>query len=685
MQVFRLRHLQHLLYAAFFYLLLIPAAAASDEPFTYPANWGGTGLIETPNARVLAVKKYRMGWQEISPYRHFYVTISPLEGLELDGRITEFKDTTFASQSTSKDKVLNLKYQIFREGKYTPAVAVGIMDPHGTRIFASQYLVASKQIYPFDFSVGFGNGRYGEKPLEAQTENIKLEILSSPRQWLSDSQLFAGIQFAPSDNIIFTAEYSPILYHLQTLDPARKKSFPSAVPSKFNYSVHYRPTKWSVISASYQRGEQLGFSFSTEFEIGNPMIPIFDNIYSEVPADRQYTMEDRIAKALGRSGFVNIGVQRSGSAMNITAQNTKYLFGPKALGVILRLLAQISDETIMTFNITLHENGVSGISLIANREDILDLQTEKLSIDEFLSLSEISTKITALSTAPSTSLKPYDYGISPSVQTFLNDPSGFLKYRAGASAWVKYFPWESTTLSASVEGFPLNNISTSNQPLSIPVRSDIVSYKKNKAVLGKLLVDQTRRLTPDIYARATAGILEAQYAGIDGELAAPILGGRILLGLSGSVVKKRDPDSALKLKSNDIKSRYETWFMNAQLNIPEIDSAVAVKTGQFLAGDRGMQITLSKHINGVKLWAWYSFTNTDIFSDSVNRGYHDKGVGVSIPLRLFSGSDSRTIFTQTLSPWTRDVAQDIEHFNGLFDIIGRNTKIYLDKDRKKLY
>jgi len=107
--------------------------------------------------------------------------------------------------------------------------------------------------------------------------------------------------------------------------------------------------------------------------------------------------------------------------------------------------------------------------------------------------------------------------------------------------------------------------------------------------------------------------------------------------------------------------------------------------GEFLAGDRGARITVSKFFNGVILSAWYSSTNTDVFSDVHNRGYHDKGIALTIPLRMFKGSDSKTSYKFSMSPWTRDVAQDIDHFNPLFDYMGRNSKIYLDKDKKRLH
>ncbi len=141
----------------------------------------------------------------------------------------------------------------------------------------------------------------------------------------------------------------------------------------------------------------------------------------------------------------------------------------------------------------------------------------------------------------------------------------------------------------------------------------------------------------------------------------------------------------LKLKSDDVKNIYTTAFLNTRLNIPETEMAIDVKAGRFLAGDNGARFTVSKFINGVKVWAWYSFTDTSAFSDNFNTGYHDKGIGVSIPINLFKGTDSRTAYNYSLSPWTRDTGQDIDHFSTLFDFIGRNTKIFLDKDSQKMY
>jgi hypothetical protein len=233
---------------------------------------------------------------------------------------------------------------------------------------------------------------------------------------------------------------------------------------------------------------------------------------------------------------------------------------------------------------------------------------------------------------------------------------------------------------AALEGYPINNISTVNEPLSIPVRSDIALYKEQNVALGKLMFDQIAKTSYEVYGRISAGILEIEYAGLDGEVAMPMLDGRVMAGISGSAVKKRDPDNPFKLKEDDVKDLYTTAFWNTRVNFPEQEISFDVKAGRFLAGDLGARFTISKFINGVIISVWYGITDTSIFTDEYNRGYEDSGFQVTIPIRLFKGEDSRTSYGYSLTPWTRDVAQDIIHYNSLFDFMGRNTGVGFRKD-----
>ena len=673
-------------FTLFIFFVLTAPVFAGDEPFTGPANWGGTGLLETPTARVQRGGRARFGASQIDPYRYYYGTMSVFNGLEVGGRVTQllgvpgFPDNT--DYGDYKDKAIDVKYQFLSEDKWWPALALGVMDPHGTRLFTSQYLVASKQIYPFDFTIGFGNGRYGKQPLPQQSEGAKVEIFTDNASWRNDGQFFGGVQFAASDHWSFMVEYSPIAYEKQSFDPAVGSGlyFTEPVPSRFNFGLRWRPREWLETAMSYQRGSQVGINLSVAFDMGVPMIPLYDYPYREKPEYRLHPWEERIARGLDEVGFKNIIIKREGDILTIEAENKKYYYTPRALGVMLRTLADLSPADVHQYHLVLAKNGIPVVSLKCLREYVLMLSEEKMTLAEFLAGAEMNTGTTAGLKGALLSRRWWDYGLNPSLLMFLNDPSGFFRYRFGARGWLSAYPWKGMALVTGLEVYPLNTVSSSIAPTNTAVRSDSVDYLQDQVVLGMLMAEQTAKFSHDIYGRLAAGILEFQYSGFDGELAKPFFGGRLMAGLSGSWVKKREPGSLFGFKDNDFKSTYRTAFFNTRLNFPEIEAVVTFKTGQFLAGDRGTQVMVSKFINGVVLFAWYSLTNTSLFGDSVNRGYSDKGVGISLPLRLFQGTDSKTSYKFGLSPWTRDVAQDIDHFNSLFDTMGRDVPLYLKKD-----
>ena len=45
--------------------------------------------MEIPTARVMRENSFRIGASQIKPYRYYYGAVSPVKGLEIDGRITE--------------------------------------------------------------------------------------------------------------------------------------------------------------------------------------------------------------------------------------------------------------------------------------------------------------------------------------------------------------------------------------------------------------------------------------------------------------------------------------------------------------------------------------------------------------------------------------------------------------------
>jgi len=684
--------LNKLIFFAYFFLLfllLLPQNSQAFDNFLHsPNNYGVTGLMSIPTARVMKEDTYRIGINRVSPYVHYYITLSPLKGLEINALVTEilglipFHAPSESGYGSYKDKSIDIKYQIEKEGKYTPAVAIGLLDPYGqSRRYSSQYIVFSKQIYPFDFTVGLGNGRLGKVPLAPTGGHFSsMQMFTHPRAWLKDSNFFWGLQFAPSKTWALMLEYDPIEYTHDTSDPACADYFSSHPPaSHYNVGLRLNPAKWVEMDFSYQRGNQFGVNVSMPFDIGKPMVPIKDHIVEYPYVDQSLgSFETKLADALRQSGFSNIRIKLKGETLWVEAQNDVYFYTPKAVKVISQIISSVKSKVkkINKVHIIISHNNVPVLEFDTTKGDIDDYNSGKLKKWEFLYLSKVHTDIYKGIDAPTQYYRQFSYEINPSLQNFLNDPSGFFRYRFGLNGIIKYYPWQGGTIVSQVDYYPINNISTVNQPLSIPVRSDLPFYLEKKLSLDRLLYNQIFKLPHDIYTRFAVGLLEIEYAGIDAQIAKPLFDGRLMVGISGSLVKKRSINDPFGFSHKSYaKSHYYTGFFDVRYNIPKTQMYVDLKTGRFLAGDVGTQITVSKFINGVTLSAWYSFTNTSIFSDQYNRGYHNFGVSVSIPLRLFEGKDTKSVYSYSLEPWTRDVAQDISHYDDLLDYIGRNTKM----------
>ncbi len=668
-------------------LLLIGAAAeASEDNFITPNNWGATGLMEIPSARIMKENTYRVGAGQVYPYRYYYAALGAWKGLEVDGRFTEIIGVKALTEGYGnyKDKAFDLKYQLIPEGVYLPAIAVGIMDPQGTRLYPGQYIVASKRIFPFDLTIGLGNGRFGKRPLAPSDESFKVELFQDPAQWLRDSNVFWGIQFSPSPRYALMAEYNPIEYDKQIYDPAYKKYFTRGVPLKYNFGFRWRPWDWADIDVTYQRGNQWGLNLSTLFNIGDPLFPMADKPYIELPAQRGNPLEVRLTQAMRLSGFSNIGIAFDGTNLFIEAQNDKYFYTTRAIGVICGLVDKIAPRNVKDVRILITDVGIPVVDFSTTREDIFEFLEEHLTPAQFFYMAKMKTAISEMPDTTIRARKYFDYGIAPAFSTYLNDPTGFFKYRLGLLGWVGFHPWKGNTILASVETYPFNTVSTNTPPLSIPVRSDIVPYLEENLILSRLMVNQVYKTDNSIYGRLAFGFLEVEYGGVEGEAAMPVLDGRLLVGVSGAVVKKRAVGKPLCFKENDVKNYYDPIFFKTRLNVPEKEVYLDVMAGRFLAGDKGVRVSVSKFIKGVTISAWYSWTDTSIFSDPFNRGYHDKGISVTIPIRLFEGTDSKTTYNYTLTPWTRDVGQDLYHYMNLFDYMGRNIPIYLRKDLKMM-
>ncbi len=262
----------------------------AEERFVSPNSLGGIGLLQTRTARFGPDGLFHFGYSRVEPYRRVYITVHVLPWVEGTFRYTEIRDQLysvfpwFSGYQSYKDRGADLKFRLLKETKYLPALAVGFQDGLGTGVFTSEYLVGSKMIGDFDFSIGVGWGYLGSKgsiknPLISLNESFSSRTGKGAQGGtvILDSffsgktvGLFGGFEYrTPIEGLTFKFEYDGHNYDLENARPLSKSS-------DYNFGLNFRPYPWIDISLGKERGERTMLRISLRAELHEKGITKFD-------------------------------------------------------------------------------------------------------------------------------------------------------------------------------------------------------------------------------------------------------------------------------------------------------------------------------------------------------------------------------------------------------------------------
>ncbi|MFC1868563.1 YjbH domain-containing protein [Thermodesulfobacteriota bacterium] len=671
-------------------LMLIPYALSWDRPFNNAANWIGTGLMEIPNARILEDGVVRFGAAQALPYRWYGGGMGILPGLELSGRLTNITNIQTPYTFTNLDRAFDMKYQLLPESKEMPAIAIGINDFLGdSQLFPSEYIVISRQYYPFDLTLGIGSKRL-RGPL---TLPFNLPILNPfDLGQMDEFGLFGGIELALHDRLHLLAEYNPIQYDK---DLSSGRGVPEGAKSPINVGLRAKLLRGMDLGLSYQRGDTVGLKFHIQAEIGKPILPHRSNPPPQVSIDRRpfrerdhKEMVEKIHEAIHEVGFSDVSVYTDGRSLIAEFENTRYLSNQKAVGRVLRILLFHSPSDTEKLSAVLRRRDMPILKVSVKPDHLEKFLLGKIPEDLFY------TKLINLKTTKQT-IDPHeeDYikanggrekrfklSIKPDLTTFWLDATNYVQVRPGIKPYMQANIWKGALAYARYDIPFYSNVSASAQPSPNPVRTDQAKYMNKNYTFDRLLVNQAFRVSEKAFGRLSLGYFEKMYAGIGGETLYFPGEGKIAFGIEGDWVIKRVPGKQFELM--DFK-RYSV-LSNFYYFYPGLDITLQAKYGRFLAGDIGWMFDISRQYNtGTIIGIFYSFTDTDIFTDRYNRGYNHKGVYLSFPIRMFLTRDSNQMFNYGISPWTRDVAATVSHWQDLFglgkDLMPAKFKTKLDE------
>lgn len=678
-------------------IVLIPFAHASNGPNTS----GQTGLINSPDARLEADGMFRLGLAYLDPYTTSWISISALPRLELSARYTAIANVEgFQSQNYGdyKDKAFDTKLQLVQESTWLPALSVGIQDFLGTRVFAAEYVVASKRIGDVDISLGTGKKRI--------------------------DGVFGGLRYTPFED----SSWSVLAEHDATRYDTDLGTDRSGAWKRYNkpaWGVEYR-YGW-LAGRVLQQGEEWGVNLFISIPLmEDEFIP---KLHEPLPYSRDTTETApekgadvvAIERGLEDQGFRNIFLERDNATLHAVVAHPRISTPGRVAGRAARVLDAHSSTEIEKFSISITESDLPVISYdVQDRETLrgfLSFEKNWSDLEPTLSTrgsrprsaTENEVRLTSNLTQPTNSSPMMDlagtdghfvsfqqednflnsWRVVPfNLSTFFNDPSGAFRYDIFATAnfdrrlTSKLFFKSSVRLTLLEDVSDVTQASNSTLP---HVRSDVADYKREGPLkLDSLYINKYFHLSSGTYGRATAGYYEEMFGGVGGQIIYFPIHKPWAVDLSVDGLRQREVGGGVDFREYAVVSS----ILSFHYRLPWYGVHATLRTGRFLAKDDGARVEVSRRFNsGFELGAWYTVTNgNDITSPgSPDDPYYDKGLFLVIPLRSMLTQDTRAAPRLSLSPWTRDVGQIVRSPGDLYRIMDERLGSKVTMEEQKLY
>ncbi|RGP55283.1 YjbH domain-containing protein [Pseudomonas abyssi] len=676
-------------------LLLVSVTATADINSRYNTtqhDFGGVGLLQTPTARMAEDGNLSFNANRTEPYSRYSISAQPLPWLEGTIRYIAITNRNYGPEEFSgdqsfKDKAIDFKVRLLKEGYWTPQIAFGMRDAGGTGLFSSEYFVANKRFYDLDVSLGIAWGYIGnrggiENPLgwfkdsfndrgEVTADVSQAGDLGTNRYFKGPIGLFGGVEYqTPWDRLRLKVELDGNDYESEPLSNEIDQDSP------INFGATYRLGKSIDLTAAFERGNTAMFGITYQANMKtNPEPKKYLDPAPEVrrglPAGVNGSQVDwaDISRRLGENAGINVQqISLHGDEVIVTGDQTRYRNRAQGLGRAARVLDNsLGEGSYDWYTLVYRPRGMEVSQTSVNAETLRRYEMNEVDADT-LRKGVVNAVPSVLDdevvyTAP---LDKYSFGTSLGYTQNVGGPDGFLLYQFLLRFNGAYYFDDNKWLNGSVGVNLLNNYDKFeyDAPSNLPrVRTDIRSYATSSDVqLSRLQYTQTHRLDRDLYAMAYAGLFEWMYGGVGGEVLYRPYGANWAIGADFNWVKQRGFEQDFSFRDYSTLTGHVTGYLQTGI----YDVLAKGSVGRYLAGDYGATLDLSRRFdNGFTMGAWATMTN--VSKEEFGEGSFDKGVYIQIPFDAFFIRSTTSVGTIAWNPLTRDGGARLGRYYQLYN------------------
>lgn len=639
------------------------------------SDWGSVGLLQTPSARMRDAGSFAFHYSRVDPYDRWNVFFQPFKGMEAGFRYTTIRNRLYGVETLSgdqpyKDKGFDVKFSLWDESAYLPALGVGFRDIAGTGLFSGEYLVASKRFGDFDASLGVGWGNLaglsrapapGSLGGDFQFKNY---FSGTPRP-------FGGVQWAlPWAPLVLKAEYDGNTYQAEPLGNR------FAQKSKINVGMSYRLYPWLDVSAGFERGNQLSVGLTLHTDLSKLSTPkLNDAPRVAVSSARPQGVPDwaKTARDLNTQTDWTISeIKAEGARLNVAVEDPRGTYWQdrvdRAASVLHRDAPAGVDQFVLRYRaggIGLSEQVVDRQSWVASRVQPLppSLETHAVLARNATPMPEGAAQFTA---KPAFWESNFRIGYAQNI----GGPDGFVLFQIYAEQSARLqLGRPDTWLSGAVQLRLIDNYDNFRYtaPSNLPrVRTFLREYlTSSDLTISNLQATHVRKIADNQYVSAYAGYLEEMFAGFGGEWLYRPFASRLAYGIDANLVQQRNFHQNFALR--DPAYRVATGHATAYWDTGWHGVDVRVSAGRYLAKDFGGTVEMSKRFNNGVVFGAFA-TKTNVSAQQFGEGSFDKGIFLSIPYDAMFTRSSGRVANFDWKPLTRDGGAKLWRSERLYDM-----------------
>jgi hypothetical protein len=667
-------------------LLGLLMAALSPALFAGVSDFGTTGLIKMPDARMEEDGTLRATVALDDVANIYNVTFQALPKVQATFRYSIFDPTRARSKALDKnrDRSYGVKSQFLSESRWYPAMALGVRDILGTGVWEGEYLVATKGFSRFDATIGIGWGRLGSRsgfsnPLRvigdkfeerpAQTGGSVGGESRGESFFRGDASVFGGLTYRFARlPLAIMAEYESDQYNREVSIGTLER------PSAWNLGLAWEPLKGINLRGSWLRGDILGFTFSTQVATKPTRArrktkrAVPQNINAETGLPEGYDPKswyDRMLFASEQSGLhLRAGsLKPNERKASLVIENREYNLTADAVNQVALLSERLMPAEVASVDILLEEEGLSGPTVHYTLQRLVDVPGSQNG-----SSASDALKILAPRDLPRpTNTTDYGYpslafGIDLAAKVQLMDPNDPARKQVYAKLTSRLQLSSYTNLWMRYEQNLYNDFTTrrgSNSRLP-NVRTQVARYLvEGESGIEQFYAEHKKSVSPSVHTRVYAGILEAMYGGVGGEVLYSPYKQRWALGLNVNAVKQREFERKFKFRDYEtITAHVSAYYASPFYNVD-----MALHIGRYLAEDRGYTFEARRTFDsGFSLGGF--FTRTNVSAEEFGEGSFDKGLFFRIPFDGILPGNTRAAYSTILRPLERDGGRRLENFGG---------------------